>query len=1350
MATDPAIRDHQAWLGYLQPDGLVVSPAALVDAQVLLNRNVAPLQQRFLELVDVGTEKAPKPPQLVSLPHLLTRFLEWPADLICGLDGSKPIPDSLKTPLREFGETLQPDMVLEEAQPADADKPWMILLKELPVGTDLDAPVESAQAGWSASHSRRFERLLRETSVPVGLISNGTHLRLVYAPRGENTGTLTFPVAAMTEVAGRPILSAFDMLLSKYRLLSAPSEACLPALLRKSREYQSRVSAALAGQVLDALYELLRGFQAANEHAHGELLKQVLAEHPDQVYSGLLTVLMRLVFLLYAEDRGLMPGSDLYVRNYAVHGLFGKLRADAEQYPDTMDHRYGAWAQLVALFRAVYQGCEHPLMKMPPRHGHLFDPDRFPFLEGCSAGDGRLPLVADGVAYRVLHKLLLLDGERLSYRTLDVEQIGSVYQTMMGFRLQVTAGQTIAIKPAKAHGAPVPLSLEEILAVTPADRAKFIADQTDYKLPAGMNECLKGAGTIDDLLAALERRIARNATPHPVPAGAMVLVPTDERRRTGSHYTPRALTEPIVRKALAPILKQLGEDPTPDQVLSLKVCDPAMGSGAFLVESCRQLGDELVKAWHTHGWKPVIPPDEDEILHARRIVAQRCLYGLDRNPMAVDLAKLSMWLATLAKDHPFTFLDHSLRSGDALVGLSRKQIAYFNLEGAGQRTFVQGRLDEQMQQALKARRQILSAGDEMPPATKAQKLAVSDEALDTIRQAGDLFVASFFDGTKPRERKDNRDLYLSLLEKFKRDTDVEAQQKIPAILTRLRDGKEPIHPFHWEIEFPEVFDGDKPGFDAIIGNPPFAGKNTLINSNPEGYLDWLQAIHEESHGNADLVAHFFRRAFNLIRQDGTFGLIATKTIGQGDTRSTGLRHICLHGGTIYSARKRFKWPGEAAVFISVVHVCKGTCNAPYILDDRQVPVITAYLFHAGTHDDPQALAANAGKSFIGCFLLGMGFTFDDSGNQGVASPISEMHTLIRKDPKNGEVIAPYIGGEEILNDPRQSHHRYVIDFSGKTEAQARERWPDLMAIVEARVKPERMQQNDRYGQETWWQFLRTRQEMRAIISAMPRTLVISQTGNALAFAFKDTKTIFGHTLVILPFSEYGAFACLQSSIHRYWAIMFAATMKDDLRYIPSDCFDTFPFPDRWQDNTALRASGETYYEFRAMSMATNNQGLTATYNRFHGPAEGDRGILKLRDLHDAMDRVVLEAYGWGDIQPVCGFGMDYLDVEDDKMPEDVPAELWWPTAADALSFAAKLPASRRRLPWRCRWPEAIRDEVLARLLELNKGRAAAERRTGLAAAADEKKQAKKRGSKKGQESQARLLDMPDTEGSHGE
>jgi hypothetical protein len=356
MPADSLIRDHQAWLGYLQPNGLVVSPAALVDSQVLLPHNTLPLQEKFLPFVEeteINSEKEAL--AIKDLIPFLRDFLEWPDECVFGVNGIRPIPESLTVPLPEFGVTLFPTLAFKDPKPKDPENPWLLLVESLPLGTDLDTRTED-ESGLKASHSRRFERLLRKTKVPIGLLSNGTHIRLMYAPHGETSGSITFPVAAMTEVAGRSILAALHMLLDRYRLLAAPTEYRLPALLARSREYQSRVSAALAQQVLDSLYELQRGFQAANERTAGELLRSLLAQRPDDVYAGLLTVLMRLVFLLFAEDRGLMPTGELYVRNYSIHGLFERLRSDHEHYPDTMDQRYGAWAQLLAVFRVVYHG----------------------------------------------------------------------------------------------------------------------------------------------------------------------------------------------------------------------------------------------------------------------------------------------------------------------------------------------------------------------------------------------------------------------------------------------------------------------------------------------------------------------------------------------------------------------------------------------------------------------------------------------------------------------------------------------------------------------------------------------------------------------------------------------------------------------------------------------------------------------------------------------------------------------------------------------------------------------------------------------------------------------------------
>jgi hypothetical protein len=1322
---DRMIRDHQAWLGYLQPDGLVVSPAALVDAQIVLDTRAIDTQAKFAPFVTTieDDENDRERKVIDDVPAFLRGFLEWPDDLLFGNDPARPIPESLIVPLAELGETLEPTYALKDhrakdPKPGEQPQPWLLLVKILDTGADLDAVTTGDQASWSASPTRRFERLLRETRVPIGLLVNGTHIRLVYAPRGENSGSLTFPVAAMTEVAGRPILAALHQLLGQDCLIAGASDARLTALLQRSRDYQSSVSTALAQQVIDAAFDLLRGFQAANERTRpagsdqGELLRDILATQPNKVYEGLLTVLMRCVFLLYTEDRGLMPSGSLYQQNYSLHGLFERLRADHARYPDTMDSRYGAWAQLLAIFRAIFAGCDHSSMKLPARAGYLFDPERFPFLEGrptASAPSGRVPLVPDGTIFRVLERLLILKGERLSYRTLDVEQIGSVYEVMMGFGVGIAAGPSIAIKPKKTHGAPVPINLDELLKQPAVDRGKWLKAATDQELSDKPGVALKAAKSIDDLLAALDqgKKIARSATPSPVPKGAMLLVPSDERRRSGSNYTPRSLTEPIVRKTLEPILKRLGDEVTPEQILDLKVCDPAMGSGAFLVEACRQLAEVLVKSWHRHKQLPTIPPDEDELLYAKRIIAQRCLYGVDKNPMAADLAKLSMWLTTLARDHPFTFLDHSFRAGDSLVGLTKAQIASFTWEPGGGvqkqiwAQFIEPRLDE----ALAARREILVAGDFMNPATKRQRLAVADERLGLVRFIGDLAVAAFFAGEKDKQRKEKRQEYLEQLTAYLGDRSKlgpgvvagDFMKRPQKAVDVLKAGERGVTPFHWEIEFPEVFGRENAGFDAIVGNPPFMGGMYLSTRLSDGYNVWLYSSYPESGDRMDLVAYFFRRSFHLTRRDGTFGLIATNTISQGDTREGGLRWIRQHGGTIYSATRRLAWPGEAAVVVSIVHVCRQTGYSESTLDGVVVPTITAYLFHQGQDESPSVLRANEGQCFKGSVLLGMGFTFDDTDKSGIASPLSLMRELIDREPRNAERIFPYIGGEEVNNSPRQANHRFAIDFGDMTEDQSRA-WPDLMAIVETKVRPEREGKAGSYKSE-WWLYGRRNVAGKTALRTLGKTLVHPEVSPHMAYAFVPASWIHASTLYVHAYESLAAFCTLQSRPHEVWIRFFASSMKDDLRYTPTDCFDTFPFPEGFETDPRLEASGKAYYEFRAALMVRNNEGLTKTYNRFHDPEETSPDILKLRDLHAAMDRAVLDAYGWTDIPTDCEFLLDY--EEDDDVESN----------AAATSTSSK--GRKKRKPYRYRWPDAVRDEVLARLLALNAKRAEEERLSGV-------------------------------------
>ena len=481
--------------------------------------------------------------------------------------------------------------------------------------------------------------------------------------------------------------------------------------------------------------------------------------------------------------------------------------------------------------------------------------------------------------------------------------------------------------------------------------------------------------------------------------------------------------------------------------------------------------------------------------------------------------------------------------------------------------------------------------------------------------------------------------------------------------------------------------------DGFVGNPPFAGKNSVAAGNVAGYPSWLKELHAQSHGNADLVAHFYRRAFDLLRGGGAFGLIATNTIAQGDTRSSGLRWICERGGTVYRAVKRVKWPGDAAVVVSVVHVAKGEFTGKRMLDDDPVERITAFLFHRGGHADPVRLAANAGKSFVGSYILGMGFTFDDTDRKGVASPLAEMRRLIETDPRNREAIFPYVGGEEVNTSPTHAHHRYVINFGERSEAECRRRWPDLMAIVEERVKPERAKLTrnaiGRKRAKFWWHYGSTAKELHGAIAGLDRVLAISRVSEHTGFAFLRSAAVYSDRLVIFPRENYDIFCVLQSRIHEIWSRFLGSSLEDRLTYTPSDCFETFPFPAGWEEHSALEAAGKAYYEYRAALMAANGEGMTRTYNRFHDLYETDPRIAKLRELHAAMDRAVLDAYGWSDLPTDCNLLLDY----------EIDEAAW----------------GRKKKPYRYRWPDEVRDEVLARLLALNADRAAIEARAGTAA-----------------------------------
>ena len=892
----------------------------------------------------------------------------------------------------------------------EADQPWQLLVLIEEAGIDPDT--RSQLDGWEATPHQRFERLLRDTGVFAGVMITDKVIRLVYAPRGETSGHLSFPIRPLATVAGRPMLAGLKLVLDRFRLFSDADERRLPALLKKGRDAQASFSTELAGQILGALHDLLRGLQAADP----DLTRDLARSRPDHLHEGLLTVLMRLVFILYAEDRDLLPSrSDgrarsIYKTSHSVRGLFARLAEEAALNPDTMGERRGGWGQLLALFRLIHGG--HPTHFVQVRGGKLFNPDEFPFLERRRdvTEDPRILQVSDGCILRILEGLMNLklrgqERERLSYRMLDVEQIGSFYETIMGFTVEEAPCRVLAIKAVKNNKTPVFVGLDDLPGKKGKDRIKDLKGNVGRSLTAAQAKPVEAAAKVEDLAAALDNLIDERGSPRHVvaAAGTPILQPTGERRRTGSHYTPRSLTGPIVAHALEPAFERLGPEATPEQVLDLKICDPAMGSGAFLVEACRAIAARLVDAWAR--WpetRPKIPADEDEELHARRLVAQRCLYGVDRNARAVDLARLSLWLATLAKDHELTFLGHALKCGDSLVGLTPERIAAANWDASKPGLpLLRPLVAERVAEADRARAEIRSAPDDTMRAIQEQRRRHVETRLLPVRLLGDAVVAAFFAADKARAREKARaDAESWFSGRPARRDMLEASAKA------LCEGEHGIPPFHWVIEFPEVFKRENGGFDAIVGNPPFAGKNTIINGNRKNYLPWLQTLHAGAHGNADLVAHFFPRAFDLLRQGGVFGLIATNTIGQGDTRASGLTKILANGGTILRATRQLKWPGEAAVVVSVVHMGKSAEASP-VLDKRPVSRISSYLVEGDLDISPVALVANSGHAFQGSIVLGMGFTFDDvAAAKGEAESLETMRALVAKDPRNASGFFP--------------------------------------------------------------------------------------------------------------------------------------------------------------------------------------------------------------------------------------------------------------------------------------------------------------------------------------------------------
>lgn len=1217
---------HADWIGMLQPEGLVVSVPVLVDHDAYVKQ--PPETQGSLRVLcpdEVFPDRA-------AFDRFLSDMLGWPASRLAAGEAAEPF----AVPLPELGVVLRPDAALVDRNGA----PILYV-----TWSDQDLDASAGDPRWPVSRQGRFERLLLESQrpnapgTPIGVHACPTAIRLTYAPRGEAPGSLTFPIDALYAFDGRLLVDALWMLLGADRLFTVPEAQRLPAILRDSRQRQEKVTEELAGQVEEALEILVAGFDVANQRRNGALLRALDGDDGvEQFRAGLVTVLLRLVFLLYCEDQGVLPTDNpFYLDNYSLAGLADKLQEDRVLYPEAMRHRYGAWARLCALFRLVWSGARHKDLTLPARQGDLFNPhdERFLFLEGrfsVGAEDGELPPVDDGVVDDVLERLVYLEGQRISYRNLDVEQIGSVYEALMalGFR--------------RAESLAIPLrggAWVEVNDVLGADRPSARIGEAMGLKPA---ELLKRApalaaldrGEVDgepiDAVRAALAPVTRTGV-EPRPAGTHYVGAGSERRRTGSHYTPSTLTRPIVERTLSPVLDQNGA-PSSATILGLKVCDPAMGSGAFLAEACRYLSRRLLDAWTREGKVPPEARDGDPLLYARRLIAERCLYGVDKNPFAVQLARLSLWLVTLSKDLPFTFVDHALREGDAVIGLTSQQIAAFSFEGKGAAQMFGYGIRRSIDDAVRARA-LIHQPDLFSWNQKTAVLNDAQEDVYTARTRGDLLLAHAWAGGTAKEQKARAArIHPAIDAWYLGNARERLNDECMALVRSLEEI--PLNPFHWELEFPEVFARENPGFDAVVGNPPFVAGKAIRTDLGEAYARLLALLRPDSNGNADLSAHFFLRAKESVRKGACFGLVATNTIKQGETRAGGLQLLAAQGVTFYAATTDTPWPvlGGAAVVVDVVHGKLGQWDRGATLNGVDVAEINSALEAGGEQDDPVALRANEGLSFIGSFACGIGFVLDPE----------EGARLCAQDPHNAEVVRPYMGGEELNTEPALVPIRCIVDFFDRP-LEVAQMWPEVLALVETRVKPERTRLRDDGTYQLrsplpqrWWQFADKRPALYAALPRLSqgRCLVCSRVSKHHLIAFQPTSQVFGDSLVVFALDDWLSFAVLQSRVHEWWARKagLTSTMKTDTRYTPSTCFETFPFPRGTQEQrNAAAEAGRALYEHRSVQMLRFNEGMTKIWNRLLSPDEHDPEVAKLRALREAMDSAVLACYGWADLAP---------------------------------------------------------------------------------------------------------------------
>jgi hypothetical protein len=1174
-----------------------------------------------------------------------------------------------------------------------------------------DSPVARVRGSdWPATPADRLAQLCRARGVELGLATDGRWWALVWAPAGGVTTVAVFDSISWSESAERMVVRAFISLLERRRWFAVPEDHRLPALLRQSLKYQEDITEALGVQVRQAVEMLVAAF-SRSEGVPADVLAA-------EVYRGAVAVMMRLVFLLFAEESGLLPADNaLYASSYSAGGLYAELEArvaDARGNEAELDHTYLAWHRLLALFTVVYQGVAHAELRLIGHDGSLFDPSKHPWF----------PLMVDDRT--VLHMLrsvqtVTIAGElrTVSFRTLTVEQIGYVYEGLLSFEGFHAADVVVGLIGRQGREEEVTLASIEALGSDDLP-AKLAEKYKDSGIGSVRALGLKLAPLSADDRAQAEARLYAVAKDHSlvqrllpyygiirrdlrgdpvvILRGHLYVTESALRASTGTHYTPRFLAEQVAEGALEPLVYNPGplqtakrsewKLRTADEILSLRIADIAMGSGAFLVAACRYLAGKLIEAWSHRGnvdasralaASPVesgLDLDvaaDPLVIKARRDIIEHCLYGVDINEMAVEMAKLSLWLVSMDPGRPFTFLDDKLAVGDSLLGItSIEQLEWMHLDPRAGRKLHEGvvvldfaaGIRSLLNDVREQRRLLVDIPDDADGIIKKREILAEVRAKTAdLSLYADLVVGTAL----------SRGSWLDAAKTAGDGTTEETRETARRLLAKDQpEGVFDRHPLNWPLVFPEVFGETCPGFDAIIGNPPFLGGLKIRDSVGESYKEMLvERIGGGVRGNrgtTDLIAYFLLRIHALLGVDGQSGLVATNTIAQGDTRTVGLDQLLASGVEIRQSVKSKPWPSKSAVLeYSAVWTSLARIGsaAHRLADGKVVSGITSSLeAESRVRGNPRKLVTNSKLAFQGSNILGSGFIMDSD----------LVGTLLAKDPRNKDVLFPYLNGQDLNARPDNSASRWVINFFDWDEDKAKS-YPECYGQVKRLVKPERAHNAVRSRREKWWWYSEYRRGLFEALAQLDRAIAIARISKTVMPVIVSTKQVMNEKTIVFATDDTAMLAYLSSAAHYWWAISRSSTMKTDLNYAPSDVIETLPFPDSTSD---MRRLGARLDGFRRDLMLARHAGLTATYNLVHDPKCADSDITELRDIHRGIDVAVVQAYGWDDLADSLGHGFH--------------------ETRQGTRYTIAL---------------GSRQEILDRLLELNHARYAEEVRTGL-------------------------------------